>query len=208
MNNKLRGGDSVKNKLLWDQVADEKLSQILSWAVRKTGNRSTGEDLSQEVFLQFFVAIAKAESVEKPENLLWKVAHYCWCNYLRDKSKQSRATELNEGFKDETNFENEFISEEVKNHYISKMRREILNLSYIQREAMILHYLEDLSIVDTAKKLGTSASAVTWHLFDARKKVKKEIENMSIPETDYVYRPGRLSIGICATAAQVPTPNG
>ncbi|MDD4592509.1 MAG: hypothetical protein PHG06_19090 [Parabacteroides sp.] len=69
----------MNNKLLWDQVAGEKLSQILSWAVRKTGNRSAGEDLSQEVILQFLVSTANAESVEKPENLLWKVAHYCWC---------------------------------------------------------------------------------------------------------------------------------
>ncbi|MDD4592510.1 MAG: sigma factor-like helix-turn-helix DNA-binding protein [Parabacteroides sp.] len=71
-------------------------------------------------------------------------------------------------------------------------------------KAMILHYLEDLSIVDTAKELGTTESAVTWHLFDARKKVKKEIENMSILETDYVYRPGRLSIGISGDSGPSP----
>lgn len=84
------------------------------------------------------------------------------------------------------------------------MRHEILNLSFLQREAMILHYLEGLSIAETAKKLGTTESAVTWHLFDARKKVKREIENMSIPETDYVYRPGSLGVGISGDGGPNP----
>ena len=77
---------------------------------------------------------------------------------------------------------------------ISRMRREISNLSRIQREAMILHYLEGLSVADTAKRLNTTISAVTWHLFDARKKVRREIENMDA-KMEYVYRPGKLGIG-------------
>lgn len=186
----------MNNEILLDQVAAENLSKVLSWAVRKTGNRSAGEDLAQEVFAQFYAAATKAESVEKPENLLWKVAYYCWCNYLRNKSKQSKTITLDASIPDNTDYASEMISAAMKNNYIAKMRREILNLSYVQRESMIIHYLEGLTIADTAARLGTTVSAVTWHLFDARKKIKREIESMSIPETDYVYRPGKLRVGI------------
>jgi len=192
----LRGGDSVDNEMLWAQVVKENLSKVLSWAVRKTGSRSTGEDLAQEVFVQFYEAVTKAESVKKPENLLWKVAYYCWCNYLRNKSKQSKTVTLDADIPDNTDYASETIYEAMKNVLIAKMRREILNLSYIQRESMIMHYLEGLTIADTAARLDVTESAVTWHLFDARKKIRREIEKMSIPKTDYVYRPGKLRVGI------------
>jgi len=68
--------------MIWDQVVDENLNKILSWTIKKTGNRPSGEDLAQEVFVQFYEAVTKANAVEKPENLLWKVAHY-WGIYGR-----------------------------------------------------------------------------------------------------------------------------
>lgn len=186
----------MNNELPYVQVVEKNLGRILSWAVRKTGNRSAGEDLAQEVFAQFFEAVTKAESVEKPENLLWKVAYYCWCNYLRNKSKQSKTVALDANIPDGTDYASEMIASTMKNAHIVKMRREILNLSFIQRESMIMHYLEGLTIADIAARLGTTQSAVTWHLFDARKKIRREIECMSAPKTDYVYRPGKLIVGI------------
>ncbi len=186
----------MNSEVLWNKVAEENLSKILSWAVRKTGNRSAGENLTQEVFAQFYAAMTKAESVEKPENLLWKIGYYCWCNYLRNKSKQSRTITLDANIPNSTDYASEMISAEMKNEHITKMRREILNLSFIQRESMIMHYLEGLTIAETSARLGTTESAVTWHLYDARKKIKREIESMSIPKTDYVYRPGKLRVGI------------
>ncbi len=194
----------MNNELFFEQAIENYLEIILSWAVRKTGSRSIGEELTQEVFSQYFMAAAKAESVEKPENLLWKVAHYCWCNYLREKTKHAKVAELDEGFKDDTDFVTEMISDEIKTFQIAKMRSEISKLSYIQRESMILHYIDGYSIAETARKLGSTESTVTWHLFDARKKVKKEIERMSTATTDYIYRPGRLSVGLSGNGGPNP----
>ena len=186
----------MDREVLFEQVAEENLRKVLAWAVRKTGNRTEGEDLAQEVFVQFYDAVSKAETVDRPENLLWKVAYHCWCNYLRSKSRNSRTTVLDANIPDGIDYANETISAAMKNERISRMRREIMNLSFIQREAMILHHLDGLTVAETAAKLGTTESAVTWHLFDARKKVRREIESMSIPRTNYVYRPGRLRVGI------------
>ncbi len=188
---------------LFEQMTKDYLPQILGWAVKKTGNRDTGEELTQEVFSQFFSAASKADSIDKPENLLWKVAHYCWCNHLRKGSQQAVFSELNENLPDGTDFANDIIFEEVYSTQISKMRREISNLSRIQREAMIFHYLDGLSIADTAQRLNTTENAITWHLFDARKKVRREIENMDA-KTNYVYRPGKLSIGVSGDSGPNP----
>ena len=194
----------MSNELIWSQVAEENLNKVLSWAVRKTGDRSAGEDLAQDVFTQFYTAVTKAESVEKPENLLWKIAHYCWCNYLRDKSRQSRIMVLDANIPDDKDYASDTISAATRDENIAKMRREIMNLSFIQRESMILHYLDGLTVAQTAARLGTTESAVTWHLFDARKKIKREIESMSIPKSCYVYRPGKLRVGISGGYVENP----
>lgn len=200
----MKGGDSVNYGQLFEQMTKDYLPQILGWAVKKTGNRDAGEELTQEVFLQFFFAASKADSIEKPENFLWKIAHYCWCNHLRKSAKQATAVELNENIRDGVDFVDDLIHDEIKSTQISSMRREISNLSRLQREAMILHYLDGLSVAETAKRLNTTESAVTWHLFDARKKVKKEIENMDAKK-EYIYRPGKLAIG--ASGNEGPDPD-
>ena len=192
-NDRLR--KQVSDEML-NRVVKENLIKVLPWAVRKTGDRSAGEDLAQEVFVQFYKAAAKAESVEKPENLLWKVAYYCWCNYLRNKSRQSKTVALSANIPDDRDYTDDVIFTDLKMEQIAKMRKEIMNLSFIQRESVIMHYLEGLSVADTAARLGIAESAVTWHLFYARKKIRREIESMSIPKTDYVYRPGKLRVGM------------
>jgi RNA polymerase sigma factor (sigma-70 family) len=159
----MKRGDGVDGGQ-FEQMIRDYLPQILGWAVRKAGSKDLGEELAQEVFVQFFSAVSKADRVDKPENLLWKVAHYCWCNHLRKRAKQAAWTELNENLPDSANFVHDLISEEDQVSRIAAMRREISNLSRLQREAMILHYLEGLSVAETAKRLGTTESAITWHL--------------------------------------------
>ena len=193
----------MKSELLTDKIAKSHLPQILGWAICKTGNRDTGEELAQEVFAQFFTAAAKAVRIEKPENLLWKVAHYCWCNHLRKRNKESLLTVLHDNLPDGTDFTDDLAQSAFTAARIATMRREISNLSRLQREAMILHYLDGLSVAETAKKLYTTESAATWHLFDARRKVRKEIENMD-EKTEYVYRPGKLSIGVSGDGGPNP----
>jgi RNA polymerase sigma factor (sigma-70 family) len=186
-------------------MVNEYMPRILGWAVKKTGNRDEGEELTQEVFAQFFTTVAKAASVDKPENLLWKVAYYCWCHYLRDKTKQKKLICIDNaaGIGDGTDFVHDLLSEESLASQIIKMRHEISNLSRIQREAMIIHYLEGKSVAETAIKLGTTESAITWHLFDARKKVRREIECMDA-KMEYIYRPGKLGIGESGDYSSMP----
>ena len=56
---------------------------------------------------------------------------------------------------------------------------------------MVLHYIDGLSISKVARRLGTTESAVKWHLFDARNRMRKELSDMEM-ETSFVYHPGRL----------------
>jgi RNA polymerase sigma factor (sigma-70 family) len=180
---------------LFEQITNEYSAKILNWAIKKTGNRHAGEDLAQEVLLQVFMAVLRERHIKELENFIWKVAHFVWCNNIRTLTKYKKNTSLDESVWDGSDFAKDFIDKDAIAFELTRMRRKIADLSYIQRDAMTLHYLDGLSILDVAKKLNTTESAIKWHLFDARKKVKKELKNMK-NEKSYVYRPGRLSLGL------------
>ncbi|HML46226.1 MAG TPA: RNA polymerase sigma factor [Clostridia bacterium] len=179
---------------LYRQLEEGTLRALLSWAIRKTGNRPDGEDLAQEVLLQVFVSASQSDVVEKPEHFLWKVAHYCWCNHLRAQTKRHRLTRLDPALRDDSDFVSDWIADETYRQYLEKLRSEISRLSYVQREAMILHYLDGYTVAQTAQRLQIAETAVSWHLFEARNKVRRELQDMQEAKS-YLYRPGRLGIG-------------
>ena len=177
---------------LYTKITDEYSAKILNWAVKKTGNRPDGEDLAQEVLMQIFIAASKQKKIEKIENFVWKVAHFTWCSYARTLVRRS-ASELLETLPDCIDIAQEHTEDDALKKELSRMRRKIADLSKVQREAIILHYLDGLPVRKVAERLNTTETSVAWHLFDARKKVKKELETMK-SENSYVYRPGKMEI--------------
>ena len=187
---------------LYTKITNEYSAKILNWAIKKTGSRTSGEDLSQEVLLQVFIAVSKQDRIEKLENFVWKIAHHCWCNHVRTLVRRS-SDELSETLPDGTDFARDYADNDALQAELIRMRRKIADLSQLQRSVMILHYIDGLSIRDVASKLNTTEGAVTWHLFDARKKVKKELKSMK-SENSYVYSPGKLKVSPSGDVPQKP----
>ena len=192
-------------KSLFEQITDDYSIIILNWAIKKTGNRPDGEDLAQEVLYQILSFVNGKTKIEKLDNLIWKIAHYTWCNRIRRIKKDADIISLdgsnNIYITEERDYINEFIdNEELKNKF-EILKRKISDLSKTQREIIIAYYLENLSVSDIASKSGVNKSAVKWHLFDARKKIK---ENFNVNNNLNIIKPGRLSLG---TSGQV-SPGG
>ena len=186
---------------LFTQIADDYSLMILNWAIKKTGSRSDGEDLAQEVLYQILSFVKDRTEIEKLDNLIWKIAHYTWCNRIRRLKKDSSLISL-DGAKglyivEERDYINEIAENEALKEEYANLRRRISDLSKTQREIIIAYYLENLSVSDIAAKFNINKSAVKWHLFDARKKIKERFyDNMNDNlNSEYIYRPGRLFLG-------------
>ncbi|MBN2076558.1 MAG: RNA polymerase sigma factor [Dehalococcoidales bacterium] len=188
---------------IYDSVTEKYAGILLRWAVKKTGNRQDGEDLAQEVLLQVFVYLSKGNVIRKMDNFIWKVAHHCWCNYLRKLKQVNEIMPLDETMPADSSVIDRLAEDDFLRNEISRMRRRIADLSKIQREAMVLHYLEGLSVRKVAERLEITESAVKKHLFEARNRLKRELDEMKT-ETSYVYRPGRLKLGISGLPADEP----
>ncbi len=188
----------------YGQWVDAYALALLRWALSKTGAHHLAEDLAQEVWLQFFLAVAREEkagrTIREPEHLLWRVAKYVWCKQLRT-LRCRQLPPLPAGIQED--FASALAEEDEQRHLTAWLHRRIVNLSRLQREIMILYYIDQLPQKDIAARLNLSQGAVRWHLFDTRRRLREEHQTM--PTTaDYVYRPGRMCVAVCGTPPPQP----
>ncbi len=186
---------------LFEQIANDYMLLLLNWAYKKLGDRDKAEDLTQEVFLQIFIAFQKSTApIADPERFVWKIAHYTWCNYLRSNKCHKQCISMeNVQLEAEGDFAEEYAEKEYRLELTHQMRRRISALNRLQREIMIAFYLDKLSIQKIAVKYGIAESTVKWHLFSTRKKLKKEITTME--NNNYVYRPKSLHVALTGQIA-------
>lgn len=181
---------------------------LLNWAKGKTGSSELAQELVQNVWVQFFYAVQveeeKGNSVQKPENFLWKIAHYVWCNFLSaKKSPKNNSVSLDDSalqiFDNSSSFIDKLLKDEENKTLIIYMRQTIMKLNYLQREILISFYIDGKSQKEIAEKLNVPVSTVKWHLFDTRIKLKEEIKTMEKSnETlqEFIYRPKHLHVAI------------
>jgi len=189
--------ESVNN--LFNKIADDYSLLILNWAIKKTGNRANGEDLAQEVLYQILFFLKDKTEIEKLDNLVWKIAHYTWCKRIRNSKKDTNFISLDSPaglyIIEERDYIYEFAENEALKEDLANMRRRIAELSKTQREIIVAYYLDNLSVSDVAEKFNISKSAVKWHLFDARNKIKEKMERCNMDNNLSMLKPGRLLLG-------------
>ena len=170
---------------------------LLKWALNKTGSRAGAEELAQEVWLQFFAAARKEErsgsAIREPEHLLWKVARYVWCKQLRTLTVH-RTLPLEDTYPAPEDFAADLADDQEQLQLSAWLHRRIVNLSRLQREAMILCYVEQLPQREIARRLGVSEGTLRWHLFETRRKLREGASDMK--QTEFVYTPRTLHMGI------------
>lgn len=174
----------------WRELLVETYSlPLFRWALAKCGNRTEAEELTQEVWLQFF-ATAEKQEIKKPEHLLFRIAKFVWCKQLRSRYN-SRSLPEPELVPDHAE---QLAEASEKQAQVKWLHEKITRLSRLQRETMILFYIEQIPQKEIAKKLGISESMVRWYLFDTRRKLREEKETME--NTPHLYRPRQLHMGI------------
>lgn len=177
---------TVNRKEEW---VDKYSLPLFKWALNKTGSRTAAEDLSQEIWVQFFSAAEKGD-VKQPEHLLFRIAKFVWCKSLRQKKQEQALPEEISS----PDFAENLAEDEEKAAQVRWLHEKITRMSYLHRETMILYYIEQLPQRQIAEKLHVPESTVRWYLFDTRRKLREEREAME--QMHHAYRPQRLSLGI------------
>lgn len=182
---------------MFRRMVEADSAALFRWAYAKTGDVRRAEELTQEVWLQFFSAAQKEKrmgrAVIQPEHLLWRVARYVWLKSLRQMTSHQTAA-LAEDHPDPADFASAIAEQEEQAHLRRWVHQRVINLSRMQREIFILYYVEQTPQREIARRLAISEATVRWHLFDGRKKIREGASRMN--QTEFVYRPRQLGMGI------------
>lgn len=197
-------------RLFTDEQIEEYSLALLKWAYGKTGSHAAAEDLAQEVWVQLYQAIRRAQTSEnailQPERYLWKVARYVWCRHLRGTVYCFHPAFVDEQDlpAEETDHSRQHADAEEHAFFLQKLRRGLMELNRLQREIMIRFYMEQQPQKQIAVELGVTVLTVKWHLYDTRQRLKEDL----MENNEFVYRPRKMLTSIAGRVENFDTING
>lgn len=146
--------------------------RIHRMAWRLTGTRADAEDTAQEVCVKLATAIRTFRGEAEVSTWIWRVTYNAATDLLRGRQRVTNLGPSDMMGLVESSGE-VAPDDALENQELwSAVRR----LSGQQRDAVLLVYGEDHSHADAARIMGCTEKTVSWHLFEARKRLKAMLE--------------------------------
>ncbi len=160
-----------------EKIITEYLKPIFGFALKRCKNVQDAEDLSQNIVLKAFRALLAKDDIVDKGKFIWTIAHNSLSNYYRDAAKSTIGVSIDEVA--EFIADPDSIFDDDDNAYaIRKLQSEIAYLSKLQRKIVIAYYFENRKQADIAKNLNIPLGTVKWHLFEAKKELKRGMDTM------------------------------
>jgi len=146
---------------------------LIYYATSLTGNQDAALDVLQDVWLKVVRGIRRLKDPGALRPWLYAVTHGVAVdrirrNYRRDKAEQAQ---LDDAFNID---EPSFIEEDA-----TAIRDGLSRLGVKHREVLVLHFLQDLSILEIAKVVGCSEGTVKSRIHYAKRQLKQILEGVN-----------------------------
>lgn len=145
---------------------------LLYYAASLTGNQDTALDVLQDVWIKVIRGIRKLKDPAALKSWLYAITHGAAVDrirrdYKRDKAEQAQ---LDDTFNiDEPSFAHEDAAD---------MHAALSRLDVKHREVLVLHFLQDLSILEIANVVGCSEGTVKSRIHYAKRQLKHILEGV------------------------------
>jgi RNA polymerase sigma-70 factor (ECF subfamily) len=147
----------------FEQIVSEYTNYVFTLSYRILGNRQDAEDVVQETFLKLYNHFGEYDAQKSLRNWICTIAINTSRDYYR--SKKHTTTELPI---DETNIET--VREKADNVEDQLFTQEMLKeLNHDMRTALVLFYMERMSIKEIAQSIKRPEQLVKVRLYRARK---------------------------------------
>ena len=182
-----------------EKTITEYLKHIFGFALKRCKSIQDAEDLTQEIATRAFRALLIKDDVADMGKFIWTVAHNALSNYYRDTAKSMVGVSIDEVAELIADPHSE-IGADDNTESIHRLRSEIAYLSKLQRRIVVAYYFENRKQTDIARELGIPSGTVKWHLFEAKKELKRGMDMMR-KTSDLKFNPIKFhSIGINGSA--------
>jgi len=179
----------------------EHLRPVFGFALKRCAGVADAEDLSQEILLRVYRTLLLREDIDDPERFLWTAAHNALANYYRDRARQGIGADV-DALADLLPGEDDVAVAVEQKETADRLQKEIAYLSRIQRRTVIAYYYENKKQSEIAAELGIPVGTVKWHLFEAKKELKRGIQTVRT-NSELKFNPIRFSL--CGTSGSIGT---
>lgn len=171
---------SKGDRRAYGRLFKECYEDIYDYIVRRVGNRSDAEDITMQVFASGLKAISSYEERgHSAKAWLYRIAHNAVVDHFRT-AKQVVELDSVPEIPDGADIEEKISAlEEVRGVY-----REITRLPTAQAEVLILRFIEDMSVAETAIILDKKEVTVRALQFKGLSNLRKRLEGIAEAERD------------------------
>lgn len=157
-----------------DKMIEEFHTKFFGFALSKCQNMVEAEELAARITCEAYVTMRQVDEVYNWEGYLYRIASNVYAKYVQEQKKnESKDVETVE-LLTESDFEKDILHKEE----LEQIRKEIAWLGKRHREVVILHYYHNKKLSEIAQQLEIPEGTVKWHLSDAKKQLKKGMEQM------------------------------
>lgn len=145
---------------------------IYDYVIRRVGNRSDAEDLTMQVFMQGLKSVSSYE--ERGHSVkawLYRIAHNAVVDHLRARRQSFELDEVQEAAAD-----TDVLADLLAREDIGRVYGEVADLPPAQAEVLILRFMEDMSVSETAMILDKKEVTVRALQFKGIKNLRKRME--------------------------------
>lgn len=176
----------MKKKDLLKIMDNELLDKLFGFCYVRTKDSYESEEFCSDIVFALVKAANGEGEIENPYPFIWRVARNVYADFSDKKRiKSERQYEGNPDdvlpFIADSDSETPFLEAEGEDReLLANVYRQIAFLTQAYREVMIMYYLDSLSTSEIAFLLGTSEGNIRQRLFSARKKLRNEVETMTV----------------------------
>jgi len=172
-------------------IIEKYVDKVYGYAINRTYSREEADELSQEILFTAVRELPKIRDESKFEPWLWGIANNVTKSFRRSMGKQRELYSYS--IITDPIYEDEVFDDNEETY--AYLREKIAMLSRIYRDIIVLYYYKGLSTKQIAKELNIPEGTVTWRLSEARKKLKKECNEMN----ETALYPKKMTLDIYGT---------
>ena len=160
-----------------EKIITEYLKPMFGFALKRCKNAHDAQDLSQDIVLKAFRALLIKDDIGDVSKFIWTIAHNALSNYYRDTAKSIIGVPIDEMAEIIADPDSAFDDND-NTDAVRKLQSEIAYLSKLQRKIVIAYYFENRKQANIAEDLDIPLGTVKWHLFEAKKELKRGMDTM------------------------------
>ncbi|MGQ0673801.1 MAG: RNA polymerase sigma factor [Hyphomicrobium sp.] len=172
----LAGRAAAGDRAAFAALTDRHYDRVYRLAWRWSGAETLAEDIAQDVMVKLATAITSFRGESQFSTWLYRIAYAATIDHLRARQRivpfaPSDMMMLMEAAPQGPS------TGTPEDHVVgAELWQAVRALPDQQRDAVLLVYGEDLSHQEAAAIMGCSEKTVSWHLFEARKRLRVKLE--------------------------------